>query len=344
MEEKNMTYFIYIGAAMLVFGIIMIAIGVSGRKTNPATEAVPEVAKEAVEATAEPEEEQAVDEAEEIPVEETGSEEAEQEVSEEPATMGGFQIDPIPEINQLLETYYAAYASADLEKLEICASPISELEKSYVKLMSDYTESTTDVQCYVKPGLNEGEYAVSVMAKTKLKDVNEAAPGLDFFYVKKNADGTYVIDNLYCSFNRSVKVLDMDASVAGFIDSYEKEEDFKVLQETVQGDYDEMLASNEALNDKLRTEIPQAVNDWMSRLSGTDKKNDDKVAEGTTLTARDSFNVRDGMSDNDKKIGTVKEGETFKVIKHYDGWTKIKWNDESGYIKTELLAEYKENA
>ena len=39
----------------------------------------------------------------------------------------------------------------------------------------------------------------------KFKDVDTVAPGLDFFYVRTNEDGSVYIDNLYSQYNLKIK-------------------------------------------------------------------------------------------------------------------------------------------
>ena len=62
------------------------------------------------------------------------------------------------------------------------------------------------------------------------------------------------------------------------------------------------------------------------------------IAEGTVITLSDSINIRSGMSENDSKIGTAFSGEKVTVVMSYaEGWTKVTWNGQTGYIKTSLL-------
>ena len=62
------------------------------------------------------------------------------------------------------------------------------------------------------------------------------------------------------------------------------------------------------------------------------------IAEGTVITLSDSINIRSGMSENDSKIGTAFCGEKVTVVMSYaEGWTKVTWNGQTGYIKTSLL-------
>ena len=45
------------------------------------------------------------------------------------------------------------------------------------------------------------QYLVSVSMEIKFTGVDTTAPGLDFFYVRTNDDGTLYIDNLYSQYN-----------------------------------------------------------------------------------------------------------------------------------------------
>ena len=44
------------------------------------------------------------------------------------------------------------------------------------------------------------------------------------------------------------------------------------------------------------------------------------------------------MSETAEKVGLAYRGDTVEVIQSYqEGWTKVKWNGEVGYIKTDLI-------
>lgn len=72
----------------------------------------------------------------------------------------------------------------------------------------------------------------------------------------------------------------------------------------------------------------------------TDNGEEDAISipEGTVVMLQDSVNVRSGMSEEADRIGTAYAGEKVTVVMSYaEGWTKVKWNGETGYIKTSLL-------
>lgn len=344
---------------------------------------------------------------------ETGSNDSEV-AQENVLQMEAFKEDAIPEINTLIENYYAAYAAGDVAAMESCAAPISDTEKSYITLMSGYIKEYTDIKCYTKPGLAEGEYAVSVVMNMSFEDAETSAPGLDFFYVKKNTEGVFYIDNLYSQFNLQNQEQALDSQVEEFIEEYEQQEDMLLLCDDVESRYAEVMTADEKLKNIAETVIPEAIQKWVAEITGTaaqegieevfesvyitenvnirkkPKKKSKKIGsavagqevirigitdngwskiefdgkegyiknkylsteepvaeeeveinyvpEGKVLTMNSAVNVRKTMEEDGERIGTTEIGDEVEVILSYaEGWTKVKWNGETGYIKTELL-------
>lgn len=372
-----------------------------------------------------------------------------------------FQVDAIPEINTLVTDYYRAYADGDVTALEQLAKPVSDTEKSYIRIFSEYVDSYDNLCCYTKSGLGEGEYVVSVYLEMKFKDVATAAPGLDFFYVCTDENGAFYIDNAYSQFNQSNMENSTEADIQALINEFEQAEDVVALQNEVQQKYEQAIADDEKLAAMANETIPNAISAWVESLTspedpadtktdedtaqksdedsdqksdessdedadkksdedaddakdsdgkaktayatdtinlrkgaGTDEKvvtqiargdklkiypdtkkngwvkavykkkkgyvkleyittkkseipsdqDDDTaeaptaLAEGAKIVLSDSVNVRVSMSETADKVGLAYQGDTVEVIQSYaEGWTKVKWNGETGYIKTELI-------
>lgn len=84
----------------------------------------------------------------------------------------------------------------------------------------------------------------------------------------------------------------------------------------------------------LTTEAPQAA-DTDAEEEGTAGGS---LAEGTVITLENTVNIRSGMSETSDRIGTAYAGEQVKVVMSYaEGWTKVTWNNKTGYIKSSLL-------
>ena len=105
-------------------------------------------------------------------------------------------------VNSKMETNVPnVYAAGDVTTLSSIATPISANEQSYIGLFSQYVDEYQNIKCYTKTGLDENSYLVSVSMEIKFTGVDTTAPGLDFFYVRTNDDGSLYIDNLYSQYN-----------------------------------------------------------------------------------------------------------------------------------------------
>ncbi len=66
--------------------------------------------------------------------------------------------------------------------------------------------------------------------------------------------------------------------------------------------------------------------------------NDDSTASNGTVRVKETVRIRSGASENSEKIATAYMGETFEVImKQADGWTKIKYNGQTAYVKSDYV-------
>lgn len=354
-----------------------------------------------------------------------------------------FEVDANEAINDLIAQYYTAYAAGDADTLASIAIPLAENERTYIAMFSQYVEEYQNIQCYTKSGLDSNSYMVYVAMEIKFNGVDTAAPGLEFFYIRTNDEGSLYIDNLYSPYNLANKENALDTSVQNLLQELINEDDAIALQQEIQQRYDTAVASDENLATMVNTTIPNEIAVWKDsvlaqadeettedgteqaeesdseteaqseqtvytldkvnvRVSadansdrigsvekgtaigligtegdwsivdyggyhgyikseyltteapGTDTGTDtdasaeettdtaeeasNGIAEGTVITLQDSVNVRSGMSETAERIGTAYRGEKVTVVMSYsEGWTKVTWNNKTGYIKTSLL-------
>lgn len=288
-----------------------------------------------------------------------------------------FQVDAIPEINTLIQNYYTAYAAGDVAGMEACATPISDLEKGYIGLVSQYIAGYQNIKCYTKKGLAEGEYAVSVSMDMSFEGAASTAPGLEFFYVRTNEAGAYYIDNLYSQFNLRNRELELDSQVTAFISAYEQQEDFVKLSSEIQQKYEEALAADEALNTIANQTVPEVLKNWESGLGNGDgivtpenpegqvaAENPEQTGPGEapaenpdaqspegpqqpeepqvpseTVYATDNVNIRKEPREDAEKVGSAVAGQSFtRSGMTEDGWSEISYNGGTAYIKSEFLS------
>ena len=62
------------------------------------------------------------------------------------------------------------------------------------------------------------------------------------------------------------------------------------------------------------------------------------LTEGTVVRLSSTTNIRSSMSETADKVGVAYAGEKVTVVMSYaEGWTKVSWNNKTGYVKTDLL-------
>lgn len=291
---------------------------------------------------------------------------------------GKLQKNADPELVELIKNYYTAYAAGDIESLEPLAQPLSDNEKSYIGIFSDYYESFDNIVCYSMPGATDDSYLVSVCYDLKFYEIDTAAPGMDFFYVERDGKGNLYINNVYSSYNFNFLDEDLDANLYSLILNYEKSDDVVALQQQVQAKYDEAVASDEKLANMVGGTLRSAMTKWRDSVAATqntedatdvtpatteetqktetteskdDTKKDDTKAddnksddskkdtkkESGTVKTKDICRVRAKASTDSEMIGTVNKGVKLKKIGTEGDWTKVKFQGQTGYIKTEFL-------
>ena len=170
------------------------------------------------------------------------------------------------EITQLLQNYYTAYVSADLDTLANIAYPMTDNEKSYIGVVSQYYETVSDITVYSKAGLENGSYFVSVENNIKFYGVDTVAPTLDFFYIATDDNGQLYINNVYSNFNRTYAEEELDSGIVSLISKYTSDSDFANLQESVQSKYDEAVNGDANLKEMLETTLTGAIKQWYTTV------------------------------------------------------------------------------
>lgn len=275
------------------------------------------------------------------------------------ATEEAYQVDANENINALITQYYTAYAAGDVTTLSSIATPISANEQSYIGLFSQYVDEYQNIKCYTKTGLDENSYLVSVSMEIKFTGVDTTAPGLDFFYVRTNDDGSLYIDNLYSQYNLANQENALDTSIQNLIGQFESESDVMALQSEVQTRYDEALAADENLTNMIQTTIPAAIKDWVSQMAAQAATEQTEAAEATeqpeteqpqeteqqeeiiqqtdTLATKDRVNVRAAADVESEKLGTLDQGTVVTRTAIAGDWSVIDYNGTAGYVKNEFL-------
>ena len=203
------------------------------------------------------------------------------------------------DISTLLADYYKAYVGDDLDTLGKLATPMSDNEKSYIGVVSQYYESVNDITPYTKNGLKKGTYFVSVKNSIKFTGVDTQAPTLDFFYIETDKDGKLFINNVYSNFNRTYCENELDDDIMELISKYTASSEFADLHEEV--------GSDANLKTMLETTLTGAIKQWYTSSGIANLKKSDA---DTQTTEADTQQADDASQSGDQQTTDANAGQT----------------------------------
>ena len=250
------------------------------------------------------------------------------------------------ELVALLEEYYEAYADGDVKAVEKIAYPLSKKEKSYIRLMSKYIKSYDVDKIYSKGGLEKDDLLLSVEVGIHYRKLKKKAPGLDFFYMQKNEEGKYYINNLYSTFNTQNGELDTDPSYTSLIASYEQQPDVVELQNKVSQEFNKITLSNKKFNVYFTKTLPEVVTNWASdykkqqdKAEAKNKKKKKEEEKTAKADKKSKSNSEDKEEADDKKSKSSSDDK--KSVDDADSGKKASDEEESSEKKQEKKEEVK---
>lgn len=165
-------------------------------------------------------------------------------------------------LNKLIQDYYDAYDEGNLLALNKVAYPFSDSEISYIELMSKNIDSREIREIYSKKGAEKGSYFVSVVNDINFSGMEKSAPGLDFFYVQTDEDGSLYINNLYSTYNLNNSENPVDPELTSLIGQFEQQADVLQLQARVQTEFNEAMEGDAILKNFFDETLQSEVSEW----------------------------------------------------------------------------------
>ena len=284
--------------------------------------------------------------------------------------------DAYPEVNELVETYYACIAAGDIEGLSAVEDETDEEEQERILRSTDLVEEYQNISCYTKKGLEDGSYLVFVYYELKFYQIDTAAPGISPLYVYTNDEGSLVIfngetgDELNAYVEEMAAEEDVIALMEEVAEAYEnakasdsdlaelEERYLRIAEDSTSTDED---ADTEEEEDKDADSEDEDEDDGDEddgdedngdEDDGDDDLEDDSEEEEETATAdtgdateqnretrfTESVRLRSEPSTDGEYLGTAYQGESVTQIESYEsGWSKINYNGTECYCMTEYL-------
>ena len=249
------------------------------------------------------------------------------------------ETDAYPEINELMKKYYNSIAAGDVLTASSLRKGIDEKERIVIEKKSEYVQSYPVITCYTKKGPTEDSYLVYVYYEVILKCFEEHSPALNVWYVCKDENGSYYI-------NEDTQ----DESIVEYCKVLSVQDDVVDLSNTVNVKYNEIIEANPDLGyfmQNLTSQMKVEVGDELAKaetgvedepiITPTVSDEEDTTVVKTVKTTT-VVNVRASDSEKADKLGRADAGAEYELVEEkLNGWSEIIYEGQEAYVKTEFL-------
>lgn len=253
-----------------------------------------------------------------------------------------------PEISNLINQYYSAMASGNIDDIKALVSSIDDEQILRIEEISKYVDSYPSLDIYTKDGPTENTYLVYVSSEVKFTDYEKPIPGMNTYYVCTDENGRF-----YINFD------DDDEEVLDYIRKVCLQDDVVDLNNKVAAAYNDMTAEDADLAQFLLDfyeEIDKSVGEALAlaedesgaedadtQTEGEQSQETETASVVTKVKATDVVNIRSSDSETADKLGKAAIGDEFKLLEKIgNGWSKIEYEGKDAYIKSEYLEDVEE--
>ena len=258
-----------------------------------------------------------------------------------------YEQDAYPNVNTICTSYMNAMSIGDSDTMASLSNALSDERRAFFEAQAQYISQYADYHFYTKSGPEENSYLVLVTYTLQIVSDANKLPALCSLYVCTDESGTLYINNSDLSENDEAYILALAS-----------QDDFKQLQDDVQLAYNDMLEKNPDLSARV-TELRGQINsDVQAKLEAKKQAETEAAAQqaaeeaaalaaanAKTVRATDVVNIRSSSSTDSEILGKTSQGQEFtryEVLEN--GWSKIDYNGQEAYIKTEYLEEVNQEA
>lgn len=160
-----------------------------------------------------------------------------------------------PGIINLFKQYYKALASGDSNTIESLYDNSGSI--SDASSLSDVVEEYTNLRVYEAEGLTSDEKAIFVYYEVKFFDVDEAAPGVNSYYITTSGSEPKLMVEMYT-----------DSDIVNYLYDLSENEPVKSLMDSTDDWLETALSKDSVLNEVYNT-MAQKVSEQQSELKNT---------------------------------------------------------------------------
>lgn len=258
-----------------------------------------------------------------------------------------YEQDAYPNVNTICTSYMNAMSIGDSDTMASLSNALSDERRAFFEAQAQYISQYADYHFYTKAGPEENSYLVLVTYTLQIVSDANKLPALCSLYVCTDESGTLYINNSELSENDEAYILALAS-----------QDDFKQLQDDVQLAYNDMLENNPDLSARV-TELRGQINsDVQAKLEAKKQAETEAAAaqaaeeaaalaaaNAKTVRATDVVNIRSSSSTDSEILGKTSQGQEFTRYEALEnGWSKVDYNGQEAYIKTEYLEEVNQEA
>lgn len=259
--------------------------------------------------------------------------------------------DAVPEVNDLMNRYYAALAAGDMESVKGMVDTLTD-DDAGLPARSEWIDSYNNISCYTKKGMTDNSYVVYTYFEIKFVGDKTAsmAPGLSSFYVAQNDQGAYYI------------LQSSNADIENYMANITKGDDVQALVASVNQKWEEIKAADPTVAEVASVMINagesaegggEAAGDAGAQQPEEQQPEEETPAEeppaeqqptagvqdvDETVYATDSVNIRSDANESAERVGQVYQGETLHRTGILDsGWSRVDYNGQTAYVKSEYV-------
>lgn len=218
------------------------------------------------------------------------------------------------DVTALITSYYQALGEKDIATLKTLEDDFTPSDESKVTNLKDYIEGYEVGDVYTKKGMTDDSYVVYACFSYICQGVEAKAPALTQFYVYKNSEGNWVINNGALQ----------DSEISAYMEKQLSDSDVSALIKKVQNELDQAQQSDPSLEEFLNGLGEEAVVST-------------EAEDGTMLTASEECNVRAEASTDADILGVISAGDQVQKTGTDGEWVQIDYDGQTGYIRGDLL-------
>ena len=258
------------------------------------------------------------------------------------------ELNAYPELTEFFVNYYDALARGDRAAIVACNPYLSESSLLRMEAIADYIDHYSEVDVYTKPGPVADSFVCYVYSKVRFHDYVEDIPGMNTMYVCTDSSGSYFIN-----------IQNESEEIQRYINEISLLDDVKDLHNRVNVEYNEMISSDDnmtrfmddltqQINIRVGTQLAAAIGAGIGEEAGESEpafaeqpepeELEETIPPELQVEPTEMVRVRAEASLESTAIGMIAPGTIYELVEQFDnGWSRIKYEGEEVYVKSEYL-------